>query len=110
LYISDLVGAIIHLVENDLEKKGETTIYNVGSRDTVTVKDVAKVVAGEIGVPEIRLKFTGGVDGGRGWKGDVKNMQLSIRKLLDSGWKPKFSSKQAVNLAAHELAQEFGKN
>ncbi len=107
LYISDLVGAVVHLVAHGFEEKGKTAVYNVGSRDSVTVKEIAKVVADEMGVPKIRFRFTGGVDGGRGWKGDVKNMQLSIRKLLDAGWKPKYSSKQAVKLAAHELAQEF---
>jgi UDP-glucose 4-epimerase len=28
------------------------------------------------------------VDGGRGWKGDVKNMLLDIGKLKTLGWKP----------------------
>jgi UDP-glucose 4-epimerase len=110
LYISDLVGAIMHLVENGFEESGRTAIYNVGSKDTVTVRDIGKVVAEEMGVPRIRFRFTGGVDGGRGWKGDVKNMQLSIQKLLATGWKPRFSSKQAVKLAAHELAREFRRN
>jgi hypothetical protein len=54
----------------------------VGSKDKITVEQIAKIVARETGHPKIRLRFTGGVDGGRGWKGDVKNMQLSIQKLL----------------------------
>jgi UDP-glucose 4-epimerase len=107
LYITDLVGAMMHLTEHGLEGSGKTAIFNVGSEDRVTVREIARVVAGEMGCPKIHLRFTGGVDGGRGWKGDVKNMQLSIKKLLDSGWKPKYTSKQAVELAAHELAREF---
>lgn len=107
LYITDLVGAIMHLTESCLEATGKTAIYNVGSEDTVTVKEIAGVVAEEMGVSRIRFKFTGGVDGGRGWKGDVKNMQLSIKKLLDTGLKPKYSSKKAVELTAHELARKF---
>jgi UDP-glucose 4-epimerase len=110
LYITDLIGAMMHLTEHCLEGRGKTAIYNVGSNDRVTVKEIARVVAEEMRVPKIRFRFTGGVDGGRGWKGDVKNMQLSIRKLLDSGWKPRYSSKQAVKLAAHELVREFRKN
>ncbi len=110
LYITDLIGAMTHLTEHRLEGSGKTAIYNVGSKDRVTVKEIARVVAGEMGCPKIRFRFTGGVDGGRGWKGDVKNMQLSIRKLLDTGWRPKYSSKQAVKLAAHGLVREFRKN
>ena len=57
--------------------------------------------------PNIKFKFTGGVDGGRGWKGDVKTMQLSINKLLQTGWKPKYTSKQAVRLTAKTLIKEI---
>jgi UDP-glucose 4-epimerase len=110
LYITDLIGAMMHLTEHRLEGTGKTAVYNVGSKDRLTVKEIAKVVAREMACPKIRFRFTGGVDGGRGWKGDVKNMQLSIKKLLDTGWKPKYSSRQAVKLAAHELAREFRKN
>jgi UDP-glucose 4-epimerase len=109
LYVTDLVEAVMYLTEHGFEEKGKTAIYNVGSKDRVTVKDIAEVVAQEMGVPGIRFRFTGGVDGGRGWKGDVKNMQLSIRKLLDSGWKPKYSSRQAVKRAARELMRELRK-
>ena len=109
LHVTDLTEALVHLTENCLENVGKTAIFNVGSEDRMTVKEIARVVAGEMGFPKIRFRFTGGVDGGRGWKGDVKNMQLSIQKLLDTGWKPKYSSKQAVKRAAHELVRELQK-
>ena len=110
LYITDLVGAIMHLTERCLEGSGKTAIYNVGSKDSVTVKEIARMVAEEMDVSKIRFRFTGGVDGGRGWKGDVKKMQLSIKKLLDSGWKPQYSSRRAVELAARELVRELRKS
>jgi UDP-glucose 4-epimerase len=107
MYFTDLVGAMVHLTEVFLGKSDETDVFNVGSKDKVSVKEIAEVVARELGCPKIRFKFTGGVDGGRGWKGDVKLMQLSIKKLLDSGWKPQYSSRQAVRLAAKELSREL---
>ena len=55
----------------------------------------------------VKFAFTGGVDGGRGWLGDVKNMHLSIRKLRETGWKPKYSSEQAIELAAKALLKEI---
>ena len=57
-------------------------------------------------VPDVKLVFTGGVDGGRGWKGDVKTMQLSIEKLVKTGWKPHYTSVQAVKLAVKALKNE----
>jgi UDP-glucose 4-epimerase len=51
----------------------------------------------------VKLTFTGEVDGGRGWKGDVKNMLLDMSKLKALGWKPKLNSEQAVREAARQL-------
>ena len=38
----------------------------------------------------------------------MKTMQLSIEKLLKTGWKPKYTSKQAVRLAATKLIKDAG--
>ena len=78
-------------------------ITGARAKDKVTVVQIAKTVSEEMNAPNIEYKFTGGVDGGRGWKGDVKIMQLSIDKLVRTGWKPNHSSKQAVKLAAKAL-------
>jgi UDP-glucose 4-epimerase len=58
--------------------------------------EFTKLVAKEMRLKNVKFKFTGGVDGGRGWKGDVKNMQLDITKLKSLGWKPKHNSQQAI--------------
>jgi UDP-glucose 4-epimerase len=69
----------------------------------VDIKTVAQIVVEEMGLEGVKLVFTGGVDGGRGWKGDVKNMLLDISKLKALGWKPKHNSRQAVRKAARSL-------
>jgi hypothetical protein len=46
---------------------------------------VAEVVCKEMGLQDVAFRFTGGVDGGRGWRGDVKTMLLSADKLLSLG-------------------------
>ena len=55
----------------------------------------------------VGYEFTGGVDGGRGWKGDVKTMLLSIELLKSKGWKPKFNSQEAVYNTAKWLAERY---
>ncbi len=104
MYISDCIEAIMHLTSEFLKDTKKIDIFNVGSNDKITVAQIARIVSEEMNVPSIKYKFTGGVDGGRGWKGDVKTMQLSIDKLLGTGWKPRNSSKQAVRLAARALS------
>jgi UDP-glucose 4-epimerase len=106
MYISDCIEAITHLTETFSKSTEKVDLFNVGSNDKVTVAQIAKTVSEEMNTPNIEYKFTGGVDGGRGWKGDVKIMQLSIDKLVKTGWKPSNSSKQAVKLAARALIQE----
>jgi UDP-glucose 4-epimerase len=107
MHIEDCIEAIIHLKNIFLNSKERVDIYNIGSEDKITVKEIAEIVAEEMGNPKIKLKFTGGVNGGRGWKGDVKTMQLSINKLLKTGWKPKYTSKQAVKLATKALVRSL---
>ncbi|MEE9489961.1 MAG: UDP-glucose 4-epimerase, partial [Thermoplasmata archaeon] len=59
--------------------------------------------SGELGLKNVEYHWTGGVDDGRGWKGDVRKMLLSIDKLESTGWTPKYGSEDAVRLAAREL-------
>jgi UDP-glucose 4-epimerase len=74
----------------------------VGSKDQIDVKQVAAIVSKVMGLTP-RYKFTGGIDGGRGWKGDVTNMILDIRKMQSLGWQPKHSSAEAVLMTAKQL-------
>jgi UDP-glucose 4-epimerase len=106
LYISDLVSAVLHLTECLLRDTNRVGIYNVGSNDKVTVKEIATIVADEMKKSRIRFRYTGGVDGGGGWKGDVKVMQLSVRKLLKTGWKARYTSSEAIRLATRDLLAE----
>ena len=106
LHIEDCIEAIIHLTNKFCRNKKRVDVYNIGSNDRITVKEIAKIVAEEMKTPNIKFKFTGGVDGGRGWKGDVKKMQLSINRIVKTGWKPKYTSKQAVRLTAKALKEE----
>ena len=57
-----------------------------------------------MGLKEVEIKLTGGVDDGRGWKGDVKLMQLDMSRLKDLGWNPSLGSVAAVKKTASYLA------
>jgi UDP-glucose 4-epimerase len=103
LHIRDCVEAILLGLENSTE---QVEIFNVGSEDQVDVKTIAQIVIEEMRLKNVKLVFTGGVEGGRGWKGDVKNMLLDISKLKALGWKPKLNSKQAVRKAARSIIRD----
>jgi len=106
LHIVDFIDATIHVTSRFLDEKKKTDIYNVGSVDQIKVKKIAEIVAEEMNLRDVKLVFTGGVNGGRGWLGDVKIMLLSIDKLMKTGWKPKYNSEKAVRLAVKAILKE----
>ena len=102
LHVSDTVEAMLYLFKEFLKEDKIYDAYNIGSEDWITVTEIAEIVSGEMGLnPE--FYFTGGVNGGRGWKGDVKIMLLNIEKAKAKGWKPKMNSKEAVEKTVREL-------
>jgi UDP-glucose 4-epimerase len=101
LYIDDCVNAVLTAFEC---MQGTVKVLNVGSEDQVGVREIAEVVVEEMGLKDVNFRFTGGVDGGRGWVGDVKNMLLDVTRLKAKGWKPQYSSKEAVRQTARRIA------
>ncbi len=103
LYISDTIEATL-LVTDKLVEKFET--FNIGNEDWITVAEIAEIVSKTVGLKP-KIVFTGGTPDGRGWPGDVKYMLLSIEKIKKLGWKPKHTSKEAIELTAKALAKEI---
>lgn len=102
-YIQDCIDSILSAEKSCTEKVG---IYNIGSVDVLDVEAIADIVCGEMKIQNVKYIWTGGVDGGRGWLGDVRQMQLSIEKLQSEGWVPKMNSKESVTRAVRELLEE----
>ena len=106
LHVSDTVDGMLYLFEGFKDEGKIYDIYNLGSEDWITVKEIAEIVSRVMNLdPE--FYFTGGVDGGRGWKGDVKFMRLSIKKAKSRGWKPRMNSCQAVERTVRELLESI---
>lgn len=98
-YISDCVDAMILA----WKQRGEgMEVYNIGSEDQIDVTHLAQVVVEEMGLENVRFRYTGGIRGA-GWRGDVKYMHLSIDKIKDLGWSPRYRSEDAVRLTARHM-------
>ena len=100
MHVSECVDAIQHVVEH---ADDPYNVYNLGTRTTTSVTDIADIVSAELGV-EPAYAYTGG---DRGWTGDVPKMRLSIERLVDLGWEPSIESDAAVRRSARELVDEI---
>ena len=72
-------------------------IFNLGLQEQTTVNELADLVIEEMGLSNVRKKYTGGV---RGWVGDNPVVYLSTEKIRGLGWKPKLSPAEAIRLTA----------
>lgn len=86
--------------------RNKVEMFNLGSKDRLTVKEIADIVTGVMELRNVRYEWTGGVQGGRGWIGDVKSMLLSAERLRSYGWEPTMNSAQAIKKAVKEILAE----
>ncbi|MEM0358665.1 MAG: NAD-dependent epimerase/dehydratase family protein [Candidatus Hadarchaeales archaeon] len=96
LWVEDCVEAMLLAVERSTENPA---IFNLGNTDRTTVRRVAEIVCEEMGL-QPRFRFTGGR---RGWVGDVPEMLLDITKICSLGWRPRYSSEEAVKRTVRVL-------
>jgi UDP-glucose 4-epimerase len=101
LYVDDCISGIM----KGIERGNRVDIYNIGSWDRTNVLEIAETVKDEMGLSGAKIRLTGGVDGGRGWKGDVKIMQLDMQELKSVGWTPKYGSAEAVRLTVMSVIE-----
>jgi len=87
--------------QND-EKQYE--VYNLGVKSFTSVTKIAKIVIKEMGLKDVKLKYTGGV---RGWKGDVPVVHYDISKINKLGWMPSQTSDEAVKIAVQKILERL---
>lgn len=103
LYVDDCVSGIM----KGVERGNVVDIYNIGTNSMTNVLEIAETVKSAMGLDKAEIKLTGGVDGGRGWKGDVKIMQLELSQLMSTGWRPIHGSSEAVRLTALSILESL---
>jgi len=104
IYIDDAVEATMIAYNAAAGKRFE--VFNVGNEDCITVKEVADIVVDALKLKGVKYVYKP-VDHGVGWRGDVKNIALSIDKVKGLGFRPKLSSTEAVRKTALMLKREI---
>ncbi len=101
LEVRDCIEAMICCVEKAFDR---VNIFNIGSADAIDVVEIADIVSENMGLQNVAYRYTGGIDG-RGWKGDVKMMHLSINAAESLGWRPRHSSRESIEAAVEALLE-----
>ena len=97
LYVLDLVDAIYNY---SMKSRKGVEIFNIGVENATTVKEIADMVCEQLGLKNVKYKYTGG---NIGWKGDVPRFQYDLGKIKATGWKPKHDSNGSVKATLDAL-------
>lgn len=84
------------------ERTKDCDIYNLGTDSYTTIEDAVKIVIEEMGLDDVRIKYTGGA---RGFPGDVAIVRFNPEKMNSAGWWAGMSD-TAVRTAARRLIRD----
>jgi UDP-glucose 4-epimerase len=97
--VEDCINGMLHAFHHT---DAQYDIYNLGSENCTNVTRVAEIVAGVMGLKDVKFRYTGGK---RGWPGDVPVVHLNVSKIKALGWRPGQTSDEAVRVAAKRLIE-----
>jgi len=105
IYVGDAVDATLEALRYIYESGGSTEVFNVGSEDWISVREIADIVVESTGLRGVEYFYKPATGDGRGWIGDVKTMLLDVGRLKKAtGWSPRLSSREAVWEALKTIA------
>jgi UDP-glucose 4-epimerase len=101
LYVGDCIEGILLGYMKSSER---VNIFNLGLQKQTSVDELADIVLAEMGLTNVRRRYTGG---DRGWVGDNPVVYLSARKINALGWEPKVGPRDAIKVTARWTLEEI---
>lgn len=103
VHVNDVINAVLSFVDH---QGPNFDVYNISTRDSLSVNDIGDLTFKVLGLnkSDINITFTGGE---RGWKADVPIVKLDPSKIESTGWRPKFTSQEAMQDALVAMRQEI---
>jgi UDP-glucose 4-epimerase len=103
LHVTDCAAGLLYALDHGPDR---LNVYNLAPPDTTSVRRIAELCVAASPHKAARIEYSGGE---QGWPGDVPRSRIKPDKLAELGWKVRFTSDQAVELAVAEVAREvFG--
>jgi len=103
VHVSDIIRAVLTAHERT---PTPYEVYNVGTGDEISVREIAELAVECVGLPKgsVRFAYAGG---DRGWKGDVPVVRLKNDRIRSLGFSPKYNSKQALGAAISAMIPDM---
>ena len=90
LYVKDCVEGMMIGYQRSPHK---VNTFNLGIEEQTIVDTVADLVIEEMGLGNVRRRYTGGP---RGWIGDNSVVELALSKIKGLGWRPQLTSEETI--------------
>jgi len=97
LHVTDCVAGILYGFQH---ASGQLNVFNLGTPSSTSVNTIARMLVAEMGLNNVNFKYSGG---NRGWPGDVPQVRFDTARMAKLGWKPKYSSDEAVRQAIRDI-------
>lgn len=101
LYVDDLIAAMLLAIKKSNDK---INLFNVASDSFINVSAIAEIAVREMGLKNVKFKYTGG---SKGWKGDVPKVRLDTAKIKRLGWRAKLNSNEAIRKSVKDLLSVY---
>jgi UDP-glucose 4-epimerase len=95
--VEDCIGGMLCAFQ---KSNSQCDVYNLGCNSFTTVTKIAQIVANEMGLSDVKFKYTGGR---RGWPGDAPIVHFNVEKMKQLGWEARCNSDEAVRRATRRL-------
>lgn len=102
IHVHDIVEAV--LLTLTAEPRAYR-VYNVAPTDHLTVREIADLAVEVLGrdPQTVEYRYSGG---DRGWRGDVPVVRLDSTRMRSLGWRPRYSSREAMMSALRAMRAE----
>lgn len=97
IHVEDCVKGILYGYMHATE---QVNVFNLGASSSTRVSDIARMLVKEMGLTDVEFKYTGGR---KGWPGDVAQVRFDTSRMQQLGWKPHFTSDEAVSQAIKDM-------
>jgi len=97
VHVDDCVAGFLYGFQHSND---QINVFNLGTPSSTNVTAIGRMVTEEMGLPDVQFKYTGG---DRGWPGDVPQVRYDTSKMEKLGWKPRYTSDEAVRRGIRDI-------